>query len=281
MKVEDITWLHVEASTKCNAWCPGCPRNNNGYGLAPGLIEEDLSPSRYLEIINGLPNLHGVQLCGNFGDPLASKYIDEILDISIEHSDKLQIHTNGSLKSKTWWRHLGDKLKDRNHDVWFGIDGLKGVHEIYRQATSYDKIIENASEFISAGGHATWQFIPYAHNEHQIRDSIQLSQKLGFKKFKLAKLYRKKTNAFNYQTGEHYDLMPTKEFWDIISKVDETKPVDFGDCMHLSIPSIYLNADGTLSRCCYLSKEKFNTLEHLMDRKTDLSEKACMKSCGG
>lgn len=281
MKLADITWLHVEPSTKCNAWCPGCIRNNNGYGLAPGFTEEDLAPSRYLKIISGLPNLHVVQLCGNLGDPLASKYVDEIIDISLEHSEKLQIHTNGSLKSKTWWRQLGNKLKDRNHDIWFGIDGLKGVHEIYRQATSFDKIIENASEFISAGGNATWQFIPYAHNEHQIKDCIRLSQQLGFKKFKLAKLYRKKTDAFNYKTGEYYDLKPTKEFWNIITKVDKSKPVEFNDCMHLSIPSIYLHADGALSRCCYLPKEKFNTLEDLMNKETDLFASECMSSCGG
>ena len=28
-----ITIVHVEPTTKCNASCPGCPRNNNGYGL--------------------------------------------------------------------------------------------------------------------------------------------------------------------------------------------------------------------------------------------------------
>lgn len=281
MNLLDVKWLHVEPSSKCNAWCPGCPRNNNGYGLAPGLIEQDLSPDRFKEILSSFTDLHAIQLCGNFGDPLASKYVDEIIDTSLKTATKLQIHTNGSLKSKTWWRELGTKLKNVNHDVWFGIDGLRGVHEIYRQGTSFDKIIENASEFINAGGHATWQFIPYAHNEHQIKDSIRISQQLGFKKFKLAKVYRKKTEAFNYKTGEYYDLNPTKECWDIITKVDEDKPVDFNDCMHLSMPSIYVNADGSLSRCCYLSKEKFNTVEELMNKETDLTDKKCMTSCGG
>ena len=281
MNLTDVKWLHVEPSTKCNAWCPGCPRNNNGYGLAPHLVEEDLDPERFKTILSSFNNLEVIQLCGNFGDPLASKHVDKIIDLSLQHATKLQIHTNGSLKSKAWWRELGNKLKNVNHDVWFGIDGLKGVHEIYRQGTSFDKIMENASEFINAGGFATWQFIPYAHNEHQIKDSIRLSQQLGFKKFKLAKVYRKKTDAFNYKTGEPYELVPTKEFWNIITKVNEAKPVEFSDCMHLSIPSIYLNADGTLGRCCYLAKEKFNTLEDLMNKETDLTAKECMSSCGG
>ena len=281
MNLTDVKWLHVESSSKCNAWCPGCLRNNNGYGLVPDLVEEDLDPERFKTVLSSFNDLEAIQLCGNFGDPLASKYVDKIIDISLHHARKLQIHTNGSLKSKSWWRKLGNKLKDVNHDVWFGIDGLKGVHEIYRQGTSFDKIMENASEFINAGGFATWQFIPYAHNEHQIKDAIRMSQQMGFKKFKLAKLYRRKTNAFNYKTGEPYELVPTKEFWHIITKVDIHKPVEFSDCMHLSIPSIYLNADGTLSRCCYLPKEKYNTVEELMTKETNLSDKECMFRCGG
>ena len=37
---ENIKWLQVENTTKCNAWCPGCSRNNNGYGLSNFVIED-------------------------------------------------------------------------------------------------------------------------------------------------------------------------------------------------------------------------------------------------
>mgnify|MGYP003335187616 CR=1 FL=1 len=39
MNNADIKWAHVELSTKCNAWCPACPRNKNGFGLIDGLVE--------------------------------------------------------------------------------------------------------------------------------------------------------------------------------------------------------------------------------------------------
>ena len=39
---QDIKWLQVEATTKCNDWCPGCARNNNGYGIAPGFVLEEI-----------------------------------------------------------------------------------------------------------------------------------------------------------------------------------------------------------------------------------------------
>ena len=40
--MEDITWLHIEPTTRCNAWCPFCPRNDHGVKLAEGLVLQDL-----------------------------------------------------------------------------------------------------------------------------------------------------------------------------------------------------------------------------------------------
>jgi MoaA/NifB/PqqE/SkfB family radical SAM enzyme len=282
MQVDGIKWAHVEASSKCNAWCPACSRNNNGFGLAPGVTEQDLLPEKFEEIISSLQNLHGVQFCGNLGDPLASAHIDELIDISKKYAKKIQIHTNGSLRNTKWWIDLAKNLADIDHDVWFGIDGLAGVHEIYRQGTDFEKIIKNAQEFIAAGGHATWQFIPYRHNEHQVLECLKLSQQMKFKKFHLAKLYRKKTLARHYKTGQEFDLLPTDSMRSL-TNIDCVKvAVEDKNCMHLSMPSIYVSAAGNVSRCCYLANnEKFHSVEHLLKNvSTDLTDKICIRSCG-
>lgn len=282
MQVDGIKWVHVEASSKCNAWCPACPRNNNGFGLAPDVIEQDLSPGKFEEIVSGLPNLYGVQFCGNLGDPLASAHIDELIDISKRYAKKIQIHTNGSLRNTKWWNDLAKNLVGVEHDVWFGIDGLAGVHEIYRQGTDFEKIMKNAQEFIAAGGHATWQFIPYKHNEHQVLECLKLSQQMKFKKFHLAKLYRKKTLARHYKTGQEFDLLPTDSMRSL-TNIDRVKvAVEDKNCMHLSMPSIYVSAAGNVSRCCYLANgEKFRSVENLLKNvSTDLTDKMCIRSCG-
>jgi hypothetical protein len=282
MQVNSIKWVHVEASSKCNAWCPACSRNNNGFGLATGVIEQDLLPEKFEEIISGLQDLYGIQFCGNLGDPLASVYIDELIDISKKYAKKIQIHTNGSLRNTEWWNDLAKNLVDVEHDVWFGIDGLSGVHEIYRQGTNFEKIIKNAQEFIAAGGHATWQFIPYRHNEHQVLECLKLSQQMKFKKFHLAKLYRKKTLARHYKTGQEFDLLPTDSMRSLIN-IDRVKvAVEDKNCMHLSMPSIYVSAAGNVSRCCYLTNsEQFHSVEHLLKNvSTDLTDKICIRSCG-
>jgi MoaA/NifB/PqqE/SkfB family radical SAM enzyme len=276
-----IKWVHIEPSTKCNAWCPACPRNKNGFGLADDLIEEDLSADRVEEILSQLPNLYAVQLCGNYGDPIAGHNILDIIDVVKKYSSKIQIHTNGSLRNKTWWSDLATVLSTIDHDVWFGIDGIGDVHEIYRQGTSYDKIIDNATSFISSGGYATWQFIPYAHNEHQIRDALKNSQKLGFKKFKLAKLYRDKKLARHYQTGEEFLLLPPKEVQSLMRMPKDFLLVKNEDCMHLTQPSVYLSANGKLSYCCYFNKTKtFDNLNELLLDPSDLTHPKCLFSCG-
>jgi molybdenum cofactor biosynthesis enzyme MoaA len=281
MELSDVRCLHVEASTKCNAWCPACPRNTNGFGLNPELIEKDISTERFKEVLDQLPHLDVIQFCGNYGDPIIAHNILNLIDLAKQHANKIQIHTNGSLRNAHWWRELASILCDIDHDVWFGIDGLDGVHEIYRQGTSYQHIISNASAFIQSGGLATWQFIPYAHNEHQLKDCIKTSQQLGFKKFKLVKLYRNKKQAFNYRTGEEFELLPPKEFQHIIRMPKINTVVESKNCMHQHLNSIYLAANGSLSTCCYFSEiEKFDTVTSLLSHQPDYTHNQCLTNCG-
>lgn len=279
---DDITWLHVEPSSKCNAWCPACNRNNQGYGLAPFVIEQDLAPDKFEEIVSQFKNLKCIQLCGNLGDPIASEYISEIIDIAKKHSPKIQIHTNGSLRNQKWWKDLAYRLSDIEHDVWFGIDGIDSVHEIYRQGTSFKKIIKNAKAFIDNGGYATWQFIPYQHNEHQIVKCLNLSRQMNFQKFHLAKFYRPQTTARHYRTGEYFELAPSEKARALL-KIDQPKTtVKLNNCMHLSLPSIYIDASGKVMRCCYLTKfEKYSTVDEMFSTvNTDLNDPTCISMCG-
>ena len=287
MHKDQVRWLHVEASTRCNAWCPSCPRNQNGYGLRTGLVEQDLDPVIFQSVLDNFDMLEGIQFCGNYGDPvIASSFLD-LLKLSIPKTQKIQIHTNGSLRNTLWWKELADMLKDTKHDVWFGIDGLKGVHEIYRQATDFDRVIENAQAFIGAGGTATWQFIPFRHNEHQIKDCMRLSQKLGFKTFKAIKSFRaERAEGRHWRTGETFILEPANLYQ---VKWHQSKPnqVDPKDCMHLEQPSIYISASGRISACCYIADENnFQSIDSMFET-LDIAQilstnpfQSCLSYCG-
>jgi MoaA/NifB/PqqE/SkfB family radical SAM enzyme len=286
---DKIKWLHVEPSTRCNAWCSSCGRNNNGYGLTDFVLE-DLDPDRLEQVIDKLPNLKVVQFCGNLGDPCASKQIDRQLKIIKDRDLELQIHTNGSLRSKDWWHNLARMFGDRL-TVWFAIDGLEDTHKIYRQATNWNKTIENAKSFIDAGGNAVWQFIPFAHNEHQINDCMKLSTSMGFTKFEFVKNVRYGSKAYDYRSGEPVDIRPWSkhnEQWSRKGKILDKKTgnnvvkkkVEKKNCMHLTLSSLFLNASGVIAPCCYFGQRPF--VEGQIDDSITSENfiTTCINSCG-
>jgi len=285
---DTVKWLHVEPSARCNAWCSSCDRNKNGFGLTDFVIE-DLRAERLKEVIEMLPLLHTVQFCGNFGDPCASKIINEQLAIIKDKNLNLQLHTNGSLRTTEWWSQLANTFKDKI-EVWFAIDGLEDTHSIYRQATNWQKIIDNATAFIQAGGRAVWQFIPFAHNEHQIKDCMRLSTQLGFRQFEFVKNARYREQHFDYQTGKPVDIRPWSQHesqWqrrggilDKTQKKIEKTTVLEKDCMHLTMPSIFLNAGGIISPCCYFKQNPLskNNIREQFGKKE--FQPVCLDSCG-
>ena len=273
------TWLHLEPTTRCNAWCPSCPRNNNGYGLSNFIIE-DLEPRRLEEVLDEY-QFDTVQMCGNYGDPCAAKNIDDQLEIihSTKSIKRLQVHTNGSLRKPEWWASLPKLFEHlEQFDVIFAIDGLKESHELYRQGTNWDKVIKNAKSFINSGGSAVWQFIPFEHNEKEIMKCMKMSQELKFTRFEFVKNARYEDNNYHYQTGKEISINPwshNKKFNKLLGEKTEVK---FENCFHLSKPSLFLSASGNVTPCCYLSKlTKFN-IQHDFDNRKWMS--TCLKNCG-
>ena len=278
-----ITWLQVEATTKCNAWCPGCGRNNGGYTLVEGLVIEDLSLTRLASVLGQLPNLTTIDFCGTYGDAIAAANITEQIALAKQHSNKIVVRTNGSLRNAEWWKSFAGLLQDIDHEVWFCLDGLEDTHSIYRQGTDFNVIIANAKAFMSAGGIAVWQFIPWKHNEHQIKDCIRMSQKLGFKRFEFIRDVRRDFESKHYRTGQVIEIHP----WNNDHKLNRLEQVKTGvlakNCRHLSQPSVYLNANGKVSPCCFFNT---NTCEDSIEQLPDIARElenpraVCLRYCG-
>lgn len=286
MQAADVKWLQVENTSKCNAWCTSCGRNNGGFGLRDGLIEEDLSVERLKEVIDMLPNLEAIQFSPTYGDPAASPLAMQHFELAVSRVKQVNIHTNGSLRSTTWWKDVAKLLEPVKHEVWFAIDGLAGAHEIYRQGTSWQKVIDNAKAFIDAGGHAIWQFIPFKHNEDQIVDCIKLSQQLGFENFKFIRdvRYPRVGASRHYQTGQVIEILPWSRDQQMSKYNQPERYVTAAQCRHLKEPSLYLSSDGQLANCCFFNKHRsVDTIDQLPDIASELASnphQQCLLSCG-
>ena len=192
-RYSDLKTVHLEITEACNAACPMCARNINGGEDNPHLKDNELSLDDCKTIFKPefIAQLDRMYMCGNFGDPVAAKDTLEVFAYFREHNPKMNLtmYTNGSAKKPEWWANLA-RVLGKNAYVVFSIDGLEDTNHLYRQNTVWSKIVENAQAFIDAGGRARWDYIVFAHNEHQVETAEELSRVMGFEKFQFKKSAR-------------------------------------------------------------------------------------------
>jgi MoaA/NifB/PqqE/SkfB family radical SAM enzyme len=259
LKYEDIKIVELELSSHCNAQCPLCPRNLFGYQFNAGYPVRHLLLEDVKTIIDAefLKQIDRFVFEGNFGDPLMNQ---DLIDI-VEYLNKpVTIMTNGSLQTVNFWT----KLAGLPVTVVFGIDGLQGVHEVYRRGTDYDRVIKNATTFINAGGKAVWKMIEFDHNKHQITECEQLSKQLGFFSFDLVNHGRNNGPVFNKDgkletvIGNFTGSVKLSHYKDIIDHGDmliediEDKPKNSVKCKSIEASSIYISSDGEVYPCCFM-----------------------------
>lgn len=259
-KYEDITSIHLEVTSKCQAKCPMCPRRVHGGPLLDGLDLQDISLG---EFVNWFPRdfvrqLKFLNMCGNLGDPIVAKDTLEIFQYLRETNPhiSLQMHTNGSARDKEWWQSLASL----NVRVVFGIDGLADTHSLYRVGTDWNKIIENAKNFIVSGGDARWDMLVFEHNEHQVEECDKLANDLGFNLFTQKHTTRFKDGKFDVLDEDYnitHTLYPSKKSLEMIApaKAAQQEILPTITCKAKQDNQIYVSANGNVSPCCWLDLE--------------------------
>jgi MoaA/NifB/PqqE/SkfB family radical SAM enzyme len=235
---QQLKSIEFELANKCNARCPQCPRYSQGK-LIPNLNKNELTLADIQQSIaeQTIANLDEVIFKGTTGDPIIAKDFLSIVKHfkSINANIKVWIATNGSMYNSTYWQTLADMLNP-NDKVVFGIDGLADTHHLYRVGTDFHTVLSNAKSFIHAGGNAHWQFIKFAHNEHQWSDCEKLSQELGFTNF---------ITLHSDRNFEESHLNPPTDQLDV-------QPTGCVSCMSANKREVFVYADGTVYPCCFL-----------------------------
>lgn len=254
---EDITQIHLEITSKCQARCPMCPRRINGGPMMPWVVLDEITKDQFQNWIpvDLVKQLQRLNMCGNLGDPIIARDTVPIYRYLREtnQSIQLQMHTNGSARSSQFWKDLASL----NVVVVFGIDGLDDTHSRYRIGTDFKKIIKNAKTFIDAGGDARWDMLIFDHNKHQTDACEELAYNLGFKLFQKKNSSRFKDNKFHVldEQGKTVDILyPTERSKNFISKITESKKEENPviNCKATQNKEIYISATGNVSPCCWL-----------------------------
>lgn len=259
-RYQDIKDIHLEITSKCQARCPMCPRRISGGPLNPFIKLDEITLDVFKQWfeLDFIKQLDSLFMCGNLGDPIISKDTLEIYQYlrEVNPNIRLAMHTNGSARDPEWWQRLA-QLKVK---VTFGIDGLSDTHHLYRISTDFNKIIENARAFITAGGVAKWHMLVFAHNEHQIEAARAMSKQIGFVDFSI-----KHTSRFKQDYLQVIDdagrpthrIKPTQTSLDMIPLAEaaqkEVKPHIV--CKAQKYKQLYVSACGNVSPCCWLDME--------------------------
>jgi len=271
LKIADICQVQIELTTSCNALCPMCIRKyrgldyNSGYPVTELTLEQikKILPVQFLKQLT-----RGVSFSGNLGDFGLAHDAQKIVHYLCDQSVPVYINTNGSVRTADWWSALARP----GVRIGFALDGLADTHALYRQDTDWHKIIQNAQAFIAAGGHAIWRFIPFDHNQHQLKACEQMSRDLGFARFENIGEGRNRgpvytrTGEFSHWLGhpftEHDQKNPPAVLgllehhltWfdpETVNLEKDTQPLKL-NCVHKLIKEIYIAADGTVWPCCFL-----------------------------
>lgn len=272
--LDEVRSIHLEVTTRCQAKCPACSRRLNGGELNPGLELTEITVDKFREWFKPdfIKQLNHLYMCGNNGDAVTSDNTLPIFEYLRQTNDsmKLELHTNGSARTTAWWQ----KLAELNVNVVFALDGLEDTHDYYRVNTDFNTILDNAQDFISAGGDATWFMLVFEHNQHQLDQCQQLAKALGF-------------NHFNYKHSVRFDgvgpIIGVDENYNVIRKiypsdiakkemsiankylVEHVAKNDYMavpwsevgvDCQAKRDKQIFVAADGTITPCSFISALK-------------------------
>lgn len=250
--LDQLDYIHIEASTYCNARCSQCPRNFLGYNI-DFFEKKHLDLSVMQDLKQKVKPETNIFFCGNYGDSMMHPNIVELCKVF----KNTTVNTNGGIGK------LSDyvKLAKQGTTILFSIDGLEDTNHIYRQDVVWSKLMERVNTFIQAGGDAVWKFIPFKHNEHQVKQAEEYAYHLGFRAFEIVDTGRNTgpilDNNMNIVgwLGEPEDIDLDFELKNFLTEYDLEHP-DYSnckiDCKAKQEKSFYIDVDGNVLPCCYL-----------------------------
>lgn len=263
-----IKKVQFDLNVTCNAYCPGCHRYkvvNGEMWLNPYLeFNTNLSLDAIERVFKNsrLSSNVWVDMVGLVGEPIAHPKFLDIIDIIHKHrpNARINIHTNGGLRSTAFFVELAGKLHTTNSVVRFSIDGLQDTNDIYRIGVNWDKAIANLTAFVNAGGNAVWKMIEFPWNQHQSADAEKYAMSLGVGYFEL--------EQNRSQGGDETDMFMNAAQRKIHKKTPAPKGITpYGDKSYaLTYDSfneinqrcfdneeIYINAHGKVLPCCMMN----------------------------
>lgn len=284
MKVE------LEITSDCNAACPGCARTLNRDKLEiKSFTFDDLK-----RIFPKDDYTHWeFKFCGVLGDPIVNPDFIEMVRYLTNMGGYCEVSTNGGYNTAKWWQELGSIASEHPGlvHIHFCIDGHKETNHIYRVNTKWNIVERNITAFAETAPerHATWIYIVFDHNEHELVSAKAHAAVLGFEFATrtgmrnsyhdwVAKLGKKdkKIEQKITTTGkkEHSKKEIVKDLDKFITEYKANKNnkqqteqiLKTVVCKYIHEDEIFIASDQTMWPCCFLWDSAFKNKEGIVDK---------------
>jgi len=176
----NVTALHIEPSSMCQAHCTMCPRSSNtNKSEHAGYLSWDSYNKQIAPYINGML----IYFCGNYGDPMMNPDMSKIAIDVVKRNNNSVISTNGGIgKTNDYYEMCKQRVK-----IVFDVEGTtQELHERYRRGVNYSKLKENIFAayrgFLDREGPDTFEsniefyVIPWAHTVKDLKNIVELAR---------------------------------------------------------------------------------------------------------
>jgi hypothetical protein len=194
-----------------------------------------------------------ILLCGNYGDPIYHPEFIEFVTKLKQRGSVISINTNGSYRTKEWWKALTSVLTSVDC-ITFSVDGMPTNFTQYRINADWNTIKQGMEISAESNCRTQWKYIPFSFNSTDIESAEQFSQQMGIDQFFVepSDRFDEKTEFLkpsNTLLGSRYNA---QVLWKSTrSNFSKISPKCSIGNHH------FITADGFYSPCCFLADHRF------------------------
>jgi MoaA/NifB/PqqE/SkfB family radical SAM enzyme len=248
-----VNSFHIELTNKCYLKCPRCARTTfiEKFG-SKRYTNHDLNFDHFKSFFDIDISNKKFNFVGNYGDPIYHPNVFQFIKFIKDYNSSLKLVTNGSYKTKKWWKELISIL-DYNDSVTFSIDGIPENFTQYRKNADWETIKNGLEVIGNSNVNSEWSYIPFSYNINTIDEARKLSNSFGIKKFNVSPSNRWEDDNDWLKPEKNYLNKETEKKieWKFKNKNIEIDPKCVNGTQH------YISAEGYYMPCCFVGDWRF------------------------